>query len=212
MRRRADRRPVGSRDACAAYRCPWPRAPSPESRAGTPAAAGCPARIGIADLIERCPSASPIPIPCSAACVMAAFISRPVSSADAETAVRQHRFHVFAGAARQRDFEIVDRRRAVQRERRGVAAAHQVDQHRRQAAFDDMAAQAPEDRLAGCRAQCNRSTTRRERSPARIRGSDSSSPITPAALHVGHWRNRPFEPCRRAAPAVRSSAREVDAA
>jgi hypothetical protein len=63
----------------------------------------------------------------------------------AEAAVGQHRFHVLAGVAGERDLEIVDGRRAVHGERGGIAAPHQVDQHRRQAALDYVAAQAPDD-------------------------------------------------------------------
>ncbi len=62
-----------------------------------------------------------------------------------EAAVRQRRLHVLAGVPGQRDFEIVNGRGAIQREDRGVAAPHQVDQHRRQSALDDVAAQAPDD-------------------------------------------------------------------
>ena len=52
---------------------------------------------------------------------------------------------VFAGVAGQRDFEIVDGGRSVQRERGGVAAVHQIDQHGRQTALDHVTAQAPDD-------------------------------------------------------------------
>ena len=43
------------------------------------------------------------------------------------------------------DFEIVNGGGAVQGEAGGVAAAHQIEQDRREAALDDVAAHAPED-------------------------------------------------------------------
>ena len=74
----------------------------------------------------------------------AAFHSLPVSSADAETPIRQHGFHVFAGRSAERDFEIVNRSRAVHREAGGKTAAHEVDQDRSEAAFDNVPAHAPD--------------------------------------------------------------------
>ena len=77
----------------------------------------------------------------------------------AEAAVGQHRFHVLAGVARDGDLEIVNRGRAVHRERRGKSAAHQVEQHRREAALDDVPAHAPDDRLARFRARLSSAST-----------------------------------------------------
>ena len=64
----------------------------------------------------------------------------------AEAAVGQHRLHVFAGVAGQRDLEIVNRRRPVQHETGRVAAVHQIEQHRREAALDHVPAHAPQNR------------------------------------------------------------------
>ena len=64
----------------------------------------------------------------------------------AEAPVGQDRLDVFAGVAGQRDFEIVNRGRPVERETGGVAAAHEIEQHGRQAALDDVPAHAPQDR------------------------------------------------------------------
>jgi len=44
----------------------------------------------------------------------------------AEAPVRQHRFHVLAGLARDGDFKIVNRRRPIQHEPRCKTAAHQI--------------------------------------------------------------------------------------
>src|SRR5579864_4370519 len=62
-----------------------------------------------------------------------------------EASIRQDGFHVFAGLAGDGDFKIVNRGCAVQGEGAGVAALHQVDQNWRQAALDDVAAEAPQD-------------------------------------------------------------------
>ena len=95
----------------------------------------------------RSPAAGPALRPCPAhrgrPAEIARFISRPGLFGRAEAPIGQHRLHVLAGMSGQRDFEIVDGRRAVHREGGGVAAPHQVDQHRRQAALDDVPAQAP---------------------------------------------------------------------
>ena len=76
---------------------------------------------------------------------MARFISRPVSSAAPKRPSGQDGFHVFTGVSGESDFEIVNGGGAVQGETGGVAAAHQIEQDRREAAFDDVPAHAPED-------------------------------------------------------------------
>ncbi len=63
----------------------------------------------------------------------------------AEASIGQDRFHIFAGVTGKGDFEIVDSGRAVHGEAGGVAAAHEIDQHGREAALDYVAAHAPED-------------------------------------------------------------------
>ena len=65
----------------------------------------------------------------------------------AEAAIGEHGFHILAGVAGDGDFEIVNRGGAVQCESRGVTAAHEIDENRGQAAFNDMAAESPEDHL-----------------------------------------------------------------
>ena len=62
-----------------------------------------------------------------------------------EAPVGQHGLHVFAGASRDGDFEIVDRRRTVQHKARDILAAHQVKQDGRQSALDHMTAQTPQN-------------------------------------------------------------------
>ena len=64
----------------------------------------------------------------------------------AESPVRQHRFHVLAGLSRDRDLEIVNRRRAVHHEPADPSAPHQIQQHIAQAALHHVAAHAPQDR------------------------------------------------------------------
>ena len=111
----------------------------------------------------------------------------------------KHGFDVFAGMAGDGDFEIVNRGRAVQREGGGVAALHQVDQHRREPALDDVPAQAPQDRsLRAVAASAIASTTRRNESAARMCGSESSQRRDSGALQRMAWRNPRREPCRRA--------------
>ena len=98
----------------------------------------------------------------------------------AEAAVGQHGLHVFAGVAGQRDFEIVDRGGAIQREARGIAAAHQIEQHGREAALDHVAAHAPEDGAPALPAPRPAHRSRaRKLSPARMCGSESSRPAIP---------------------------------
>ncbi len=63
----------------------------------------------------------------------------------AEASVGQDGFHVFAGVSGEGDFEIVNGGGTIQGEAGGVAAAHQIEQHRREAALDDVSAHAPED-------------------------------------------------------------------
>ncbi len=52
---------------------------------------------------------------------------------------------VLRRGARQRDLEVVDDAGAVHRQRRHVAALHQVDEHRRHAGLDHVRADAPDD-------------------------------------------------------------------
>ena len=66
---------------------------------------------------------------------------------------------VLGRRAGQRDFEVVNDAGAVHRQRRHVAALHQIDQHRRDAGLDDMRADAPDD--AGARAPARRRSHRR---------------------------------------------------
>src|SRR6185369_5845896 len=61
--------------------------------------------------------------------------------------VGQYGFNVLTGLSRDGDFKIMNSRRAVHRERSGKAAPHQVGQHGGEAAFDDMAANSPDDRF-----------------------------------------------------------------
>src|SRR5579885_3290427 len=63
----------------------------------------------------------------------------------AEAAIGQYGFDIFAGLSGERDFEIVNRGRAVHGERGGVTAVHEIDENRREAAFNDMAAEAPDN-------------------------------------------------------------------
>jgi hypothetical protein len=63
----------------------------------------------------------------------------------AEAAGSQRLVHVFGRRARQRDLEVVNDPGAIHRERRDVAAPHQVDQHRRHARLDHMRADPPDD-------------------------------------------------------------------
>ena len=134
------------------------RAPGLQQQAGGSMRAG-------ASLSSARPSASPAPAPET---ISAAFHSRPVSSAAPKRPSGQHGFHVLTGLPRKRDFEIVDRGRAVHRKGCGEPAAHQVDQHRRETALDDMAAHAPDHRLAlrPCRGDCI------DHSPQRIARED----------------------------------------
>ena len=65
----------------------------------------------------------------------------------AEASLGELCFYVLGGAARERDFKIMNQRCAGGGDALHVAALHQVDQHRRQPHFDHMAAQAPQDGL-----------------------------------------------------------------
>ena len=136
---------------------------------------------------DRCsPSASPMPRPCAIAVGDRDVHLAPGLFGGAESAVGQHRLHIFAGLARDRDFEIVNRRRAVHRERRRKAAPHQVEQHRREAALDDVAAHAPDDLLpCGSRVQESlrpRCAANRPRAGA---ASHPAAPSTPSPLRYG---------------------------
>ncbi len=112
---------------------------------------------------------------------IARFISRPVSSAAPKRPSGSTASTSSLVCAGDGDFEIVDGGRAVHGEGRGVAALHQVDQHRRQAALDDVPAHAPEHRLAAvARAARIASTSRANESAARMCGSESSQPAMPA--------------------------------
>jgi len=172
-------RPRRRRDGYAAYPFRWLRARSPECRGGTPGAAGW---------RPHAPAPPPNPAPSQRFAHAQSF---PVSFGDgavhlppgllgrAEPAVRQHRFHVFAGVAGQRNFEIVDGGRAVQRKRGNVAAAHQVDDDRREAALDDMAAQPQTMARSHRRATTSASTTARNELPARMRAENRATPRRP---------------------------------
>src|SRR5262245_36226771 len=63
-----------------------------------------------------------------------------------ERAAPQSRVDVFRSPSRDGDLEIVNHARAVHGDGRNKAAPRQVDQDRRQAGFDDVAADAPDDR------------------------------------------------------------------
>ena len=65
----------------------------------------------------------------------------------AEAAVGEHGFDIFAGLAGDGDFEIVNGGSSVQRESGRVAAAHEIDENRREAALDDVTAESPQDHL-----------------------------------------------------------------
>ena len=66
----------------------------------------------------------------------------------AEAPVRQHRFHVLTGVARKCNLKIVDRGGPVHGKTGREPAPHQIDQHRRQTTFNDVAAHPPDHRLA----------------------------------------------------------------
>ena len=115
----------------------------------------------------------------------------------AEAAIGQHRFHIFAGVSGERDFEIVDGGRAVEGERRGVAAIHQIDQHRRQPALDHMAAHAPDDGALGGTSGAQpppppRETNRQPECAAAI----AAIPPRPTLFDRAR-RSRRSSPCRR---------------
>jgi len=60
---------------------------------------------------------------------------------------------VFRRATEPRDFKVVNRRRAVHRDVRDDAPAHEIDQEWREPGLDDMAAEHDDDAaLAPCRA------------------------------------------------------------
>ena len=66
----------------------------------------------------------------------------------AELAGAERGVDVFGRRPRQRDFEIVDQSRAVQRDRRDESALHQIDDDGREARLDDVRAEAPDDAAA----------------------------------------------------------------
>src|SRR5712691_4960859 len=74
--------------------------------------------------------------------VLAGFLSH------AELAFAEAGFDVFGSVAGKRDFEIVNERGAIHGNPRNEAAFHQIDQDRAEADFDDVAADAPENRFA----------------------------------------------------------------
>ena len=94
----------------------------------------------------------------------------------AEAPVRQHGLHVLAGLAGQSDFKVVDRGRAVHGEGGGVAAVQQVDQNRRETAFDDVAADTPEDAAALDAGLAERG----DDGPQGIRGEQLGQTVQPA--------------------------------
>ena len=65
-----------------------------------------------------------------------------------KAAIRQHGLDIFTRVACQRDFQIVNRRRAVHRKRGGHAARGEVEQQRRKPALDHMPANTPHHRFA----------------------------------------------------------------
>src|SRR5580704_4388073 len=65
----------------------------------------------------------------------------------AEAAIGQNGFDVLASLAGDGDFEVVNGGSAVQSESGRVAAGHEIDKNRREAALDDVTAEAPHDRL-----------------------------------------------------------------
>ncbi len=111
----------------------------------------------------------------------------------AKAAVRQYRFDIFTGVSGECDFEIVDGRRAIERERGDVSAAHEVHQHRREAAFNHMATQSPDDRapfLARCAQRVNdrperiaRQNMRQRIEPARDAGTGTVDRSETGSLH-----------------------------
>src|SRR5258708_34063760 len=56
--------------------------------------------------------------------------------------------HVFGRVSGERDFEVVDERRAVHGDSADEAALHQVDQDRAKTYFDDVPPNSPENRFA----------------------------------------------------------------
>src|SRR4030088_1781506 len=66
----------------------------------------------------------------------------------AELAFADSGFNVFGSISGERDFEIVDERRAIHGDSGNEAAFHQIDQDGAEADFDDVAADAPEDGFA----------------------------------------------------------------
>src|SRR5260370_14691420 len=74
--------------------------------------------------------------------VLAGFLSH------AELAFAEAGFDVFGSAARKRHFEIVNERGAVHGDTGDEAAFHQIDQDGAKSDFDDVAADAPENRFA----------------------------------------------------------------
>ena len=129
----------------------------------------------------------------------------------AEAAGPERFVDVLRRGARQRDLEVVNDAGAVHRQRRDVAALHQIDQHRRHAGLDHMRADAPDDARPRARARRRSArTTRRMSAPARMAGSDVEPALNERAV-----RDRPREVLGpRLAPArgerIRAHAGEIE--
>src|SRR5579885_3467645 len=73
---------------------------------------------------------------------LARFPRRP------KAAVRQHRFDILAGVSGERDLKVMNGGGAIHCKGCDEAAAHKIDQDRRQAAFDNVPSQRPHNGLA----------------------------------------------------------------
>ena len=108
---------------------------------------------------------------------------------------------VLGRGAGERDLEVVDDRRAVDRDRRDEAALHQVDQHRAEAGLDHVRAEAPDDaRRPRLRAARWRATTALKSAAASMSGSESTNAPTDRRARAAA-RSPRHAPCSRATSA-----------
>ena len=120
------------------------------------------------------PSASPIPAPaCMPRDERVVHLAAGLVG-HAEGAVAQAGGDVLRRRAEARDLVVVNRRRAVHRDVRDDAAAHQIDEQRREPGLHDVAAEHDDDAaLARARRRRSASTTARKSRATRTSGSAS---------------------------------------
>ena len=124
--------------------------------------------------------------------LIAAFSSRPVSSAMPKRPGPSASSTSSEVDARQRQLEVVDDRRAVGGERRHEAALHQIDEHRSETGLTTCAPRPHITPRPPSRARAIASATALKSAPARIAGSESTQPRIPLPGTYGRAKSAAF--------------------